>query len=263
MQIFSRFSLVFLLMPTQNAYAKWFFNMPQGVTPVSRSIYDLHMTIFWICVAIALVVFSVMIYALIYHRKARGVKADEFHEHPVLEVMWAVIPVLILVLMAIPATKVLMNMDNNAEPALTIKVTGYQWKWRYEYIGHGIDFYSLLSTPYEQIQNPKKRKNQWYLYEVDKPLVLPVHKKIRFIVTSNDVIHSWWVPELGIKRDAVPGFIYRTWTWIDEPGTYRGQCAELCGINHAYMPIVVKAVSESDFAQWLAQQKKKVTGSNA
>ncbi len=230
-------------------------NMTSGVTPVSRDIYDLHMTIFWICVAIGVVVFSVMFFTLFRHRKSRGVKPATFHEHPKLEIIWAIIPVLILIAMAIPATRVLMRMSDTSDATVNIKVTGYQWKWKYEYLDEGISFFSNLSTPLTQIQN-RAPKDKWYLLEVDRPLVLPIHEKIRFLVTSNDVIHSWWVPALGIKRDAMPGFIYESWARIDKPGIYRGQCAELCGINHGYMPIVIEAVTQEEYKKWLAQQSK-------
>lgn len=236
-----------------SAYATPTFNMQEGVTPISRDIYDLHMTIFFVCVGIAVVVFGVMTFALIRHRKSRGVKPATFHEHTRLEVFWAIVPVIILVIMAIPATRVLSRMSDTDASDVNIKITGYQWKWQYEYLDQGISFYSNLSTPTSQLQN-RAPKDKWYLLEVDKPLVVPIHKKIRFLVTSNDVIHSWWVPAFGIKRDAIPGFIHEAWTRIEKPGIYRGQCAELCGLNHGYMPIVVEAVSEKDYEAWLAKQ---------
>lgn len=237
------------------AAAAWHLNMPRGVTPTSKDIYDLHMTIFWICVAIGVVVFSVMIYALIYHRKSRGAVASKFHEHPGLEIIWAVIPFVILVIMAIPATRVLIAMDDTADADVTVKITGYQWKWQYEYLDQGISFFSILSTPPDQYQLHGNGKfDKWYLLEVDNKLVLPVNRKIRFLVTANDVIHSWWVPDLGVKRDALPGFIGEAWARIDKPGIYRGQCAELCGNGHGYMPIVVEAVSEAKFDQWVAKK---------
>ncbi len=229
------------------------YNMPEGVTPVSHKIYNLHMTIFWICVAIGVVVFSVMIYSIIMHRKSRGAVASQFHEHTSLEIFWAIIPFLILIGMAIPATKVLIDMNDTSRPDLTIKITGYQWRWQYEYLDQGISFFSSLSTPYQQIHN-KQQKNSNYLLEVDHPLVVPTNRKIRFLVTSNDVIHSWWVPALGIKRDGLPGFINETWAKIEKPGVYPGQCAELCGVHHAYMPIVVKAVPPEEFQAWVAKQ---------
>jgi len=232
------------------------YNLPQGVTPISHDIYNLHMIIFWICVAIAIVVFSVMFYSLVMHRKSRGVTAAQFHEHPVVEFVWALIPFLILVGMAIPATKVLMRMEDTKEPDINIKVTGYQWKWKYDYLDENISFFSNLSTPMEQIEN-KQPKGEHYLLEVDNPLVVPIHKKIRFLVTANDVLHSWWVPQFGIKRDAVPGFINEAWATIEKPGIYRGQCAELCGKNHGYMPIVVIAKNEQEYQQWIKDYREK------
>lgn len=232
------------------------YNMPEGVTPVSQKIYNLHMTIFWVCVAIGVIVFSVMIYSIIMHRKSRGVVASQFHENTSLEIFWAIVPFLILVGMAIPATKVLVQMNDTSNPDLTIKITGYQWRWQYEYLDQGISFFSSLSTPYKQIHN-QQQKNPNYLLEVDHPLVVPINRKIRFLVTSNDVIHSWWVPALGIKRDGLPGFINETWATIEKPGIYRGQCAELCGVNHGYMPVVVKAVTPEEFQAWVVQQNPK------
>ena len=230
-----------------------YFNLSPGVTPISRDLYDLHMTIFWICVIIGAIVFGVMFYAIWKHRKSKGHKAVQFHGSMKVEIIWAVIPFLILVGMAIPATYVLIRMSDNAKADINIKVTGYQWKWKYDYLDLGISFFSNLSTPRSQIEG-KQKKGKWYLLEVDKPLVLPIHKKIRFLVTSNDVIHSWWVPALGIKRDAIPGYIHEAWARIDKPGIYRGQCAELCGMDHAFMPIVVVAKTEADFNKWVAEQ---------
>lgn len=229
-------------------------NMPIGVTPISHQIYDLHMLIFWVCVWIGVVVFGVLFYSLIMHRKSRGYVAATFHEHPVLEVLWAIIPLLILVAMAVPATIVLMRMEDYRDSEITIKITAYQWKWKYEYMDQGISFFSNLATPMDEIQN-KIAKKEWYLLDVDHPLVVPINKKIRLLVTSNDVIHSWWVPELGIKRDAIPGFIHEAWALIEKPGVYRGQCAELCGVNHGFMPIVVDAKTDVEFANWLHTQK--------
>ena len=247
--------LLFIMMGMcHSAYAEVVLNLTPGVSPISHDIYNLHMTIFWICVAIAVIVFGVMFYSIIYHRQSRGAVASVFHEHPVVEVTWTIIPFIILVFMAIPATKVLVNMNNTAQEDVTVKITGYQWKWHYEYLEAGISFFSDLSTPYAQIHNQEK-KGENYLREVDHPLVLPIHKKIRFLITSNDVNHAWWVPDFGVKRDAVPGYINEGWTIINKPGTYRGQCAELCGINHAFMPIVVRAVTAEDYQQWIAQQK--------
>lgn len=238
--------------------AAWEVNMTEGVTAVSRNIYGLHMTIMTICVVIGLIVFGVMFYSIFKHRKSKGAVPQQFHESTLVEIVWTSIPFLILVLMAIPATKTLVEIYNTDEADVDIKITGYQWKWQYEYLGEDVSFFSNLSTPIEQIHNVRN-KNPNYLLEVDEPLVLPVGKKVRFLVTAADVIHSWWVPALAVKRDAIPGFINEAWTNIDVPGTYRGQCAELCGKNHAYMPIVVEAKSEEGYAQWLKDKKSEAS----
>jgi cytochrome c oxidase subunit 2 len=242
-----------LLLFSSNAFAEHAYNMPVGVTPISRDIYELHMAVFWMCVGIGVVVFGIMFYALIMHRKSRGHKAAQFHEHTMVEILWAVVPFFLLVAMAVPATIVLMRMQDVGDADLTVKVVGYQWRWQYEYLDQGISFFSNLSTTQDQIHNLAK-KSPDYLLEVDKPLVLPINKKVRFLVTANDVIHSWWVPALGVKQDAIPGFIHETWTTITTPGTYRGQCAELCGINHGFMPIVVVAKTQDEFNEWVKQQ---------
>ncbi|MGC1183336.1 cytochrome c oxidase subunit II [Legionella sp.] len=257
--LYKLITLLALLIAGQPVFAaadNWQLNMFEGVTPISQDIYYLHMVCMVVCAIIGVVVFGVMIYSLIHHRKSKGYKAASFHDNPRLELIWSIIPFLILVGLAIPATRVLIRMDNTKESDVTVKVVGYQWRWRYEYLDQGISYFSTLSTPLAQIQNTQP-KNEWYLLEVDKPLVLPINKKIRFLVTSNDVIHSWWVPELGIKRDAIPGFMYEAWAIIQKPGIYRGQCAELCGINHGFMPIVVEAVSPADFDKWVASQTLK------
>ncbi|ARG96281.1 cytochrome c oxidase subunit II [Legionella micdadei] len=234
---------------------KWQLNMYKGVTPISHDVYDLHMIAMVICAIIGIVVFGVMIYSLIHHRKSKGHTPATFHDNFRLEIVWSIIPFLILLGLAVPATKVLIRQDDSSDSDVTIKVVGYQWKWQYQYLDQGISFFSNLSTPFSQINN-QQAKGEWYLLEVDKPLVVPVNKKIRFLVTSNDVVHSWWVPELGVKRDAIPGFMHEAWARIEKPGTYRGQCAELCGINHGFMPIVVQAVNEEEFNQWVASQVK-------
>jgi cytochrome c oxidase subunit II len=245
----------FICAPAAFAADYWQMNMHRGVTPLSRDIYDLHMIAIYVCAGIGIVVFSVMFYALFYHRKSRGHKASSFHDNLTLEIIWSVIPFLILIALAVPATKVLINMEDSSDSDVTIKVVGYQWRWQYQYMDQGISFFSVISTPFAQIQNMEP-KNEWYLLEVDKPLVVPINKKIRFLVTSGDVVHSWWVPELGVKRDAIPGFMHEAWAKIEKPGTYRGQCAELCGINHGFMPIVVKAVTDKEFAKWVDMQPK-------
>jgi len=229
-----------LMLGSTAAFAEYGLNLPRGVTPISQEAYDLHMLIFWICVAIGVVVFGVMFISMLYHRKSRGAQPAQFHESTAVEIAWTIIPFLILVGMAIPATKALVAMEDTSNSDLTVKVTGYQWKWGYDYIDDGVSFLSTLSTPKEQIFD-KAEKSEDYLLEVDNPLVVPVNKKVRLLVTSSDVIHAWWVPELGMKKDAIPGFVNEMWIKIDTEGTYRGQCAELCGKDHGYMPIVVIA----------------------
>ena len=251
-----------LLAASGSVFADSAYNLTPGVSPISHDVYELHMTVLWICIVIGVVVFGAMFYAMYYHRKSRGAKAANFHSHTWLEVTWTVIPCLILIAMAIPATNVLLNMNNNDQEAVTIKITGYQWKWHYEYLEDNVSFFSNLSTPQDQIHN-KAPKGPHYLLEVDHPLVLPIHKKVRFLITSNDVNHAWWVPALGVKRDAIAGIINEGWTIIDKPGTYRGQCAELCGINHAFMPIVVLALPEQAYKDWIAKQKGEATAGEA
>ncbi len=242
-----------MAMPSMAEGSSW--NMTSGVTEISQQVYGLHMTIFYICCAIAAVVFGVMIYALIRHRKSKGAVPAHFHESTKVEILWTVIPFLILIGMAVPATSTLIAMEDPSEAELTIQITGSQWKWHYQYFDHDVAFYSLLATPAEQIANAEA-KGENYLLEVDKPLVLPANRKVRFLLTSDDVIHSWWVPAFAVKKDANPGFINEAWTKVDEPGTYRGQCAELCGKDHGFMPVVVKVLPEAEFDLWLAEQKQ-------
>ncbi len=251
-----------LTLYTAGTHAAWTVNLTPGVTDVSRSVFDLHMTIFWICVAIACVVFGVMFWSIFHHRKSRGAQAHHFHENTLVEVIWTIIPLGILVAMAVPATATLVEMYDTTEAELDVQVTGYQWKWRYDYLDHDLNFFSNLSTPREQISN-EAEKQEHYLLEVDRHLVVPVDTKIRFLLTSNDVIHSWWVPALAVKKDAIPGFINEAWTVINEPGVYRGQCAELCGKDHGFMPVVIEAVSQEDFSQWLADAKAAKTAESA
>ena len=255
-------TLFALLAASSSAYADTTLNLTRGVSPISHDVYDLHMAIFWICVVIGIVVFSAMFYSIVHHRKSKGAKPADFHSHTWLEIGWTIVPIIILILMAIPATKVLLNMNNNEQEDLTIKITGYQWKWHYEYIEDGISFFSNLSTPADQMHNLAP-KGKDYLREVDHPLVVPIHKKIRFLITSNDVNHAWWVPDFGVKRDAIAGLINEAWTRVDKPGIYQGQCAELCGINHAFMPIIVVALSEQGYKDWVAQQKGQATQGEA
>lgn len=238
------------------AHADFALNMPRGVTAISHDVYSLHMLIFWICVAIGVVVFGAMFWSIYHHRKSRGAIPAQFHESTLVEIVWTVIPMLILIGMAIPATKTLIRMADTRDAELTVKVTGYQWRWQYDYLNEGVQFFSTLSTPQAQIRNLAS-KGEHYLLEVDNPLVVPVGKKVRILTTAADVIHSWWVPDLGWKKDAIPGFINESWTLIEKPGVYRGQCAELCGKDHGFMPIVVKALPEAEFKQWLAQMQAK------
>jgi cytochrome c oxidase subunit 2 len=238
------------------AFADFALNMPVGVTGVSHQVYGLHMLILEICAGIGAVVFGIMGYSIWRHRKSAGAIPARFYRNHVLEVVRTVAAVLILVWVAFPATRVLRTMSDTSRSDLTVKVTGYQWRWRYDYLGEGVGFFSNLSTTQDAIHG-RSAKDPDYLREVDHPLVVPIHKKIRFLTTSNDVIHSWWVPELGWKKDAIPGFINDAWASIDRPGTYRGQCTELCGVGHAFMPIVVKAVPQPEFQEWLKGQKAK------
>ncbi|MFC5706101.1 cytochrome c oxidase subunit II [Aeromonas eucrenophila] len=228
------------------------FNMTRGATAISQRVYDLHMTIFYICCLIGLLVFGAMLWSIIRHRKSRGAKAAQFHESLRIELLWTAIPVLILVAMAVPATSTLLKMEDTSKADLTVLITGSQWKWHYKYLEHPVEFYSLLATDKKQISG-EAPKGEHYLREVDQPLVLPVGKKIRFLMTSDDVIHAWWVPAFAVKKDANPGYINEAWTKIDKPGTYRGQCAELCGKDHGFMPIVVVAKTAEEFDGWIAK----------
>ncbi|MBI3570311.1 MAG: cytochrome c oxidase subunit II [Gammaproteobacteria bacterium] len=244
------------------AFAEYGFNFQKPVTPIAHKLLELHNLIIIICVVIFVVVFGFMFYSIFAHRKSRGHKAAQFQENATLEVVWTVIPFLILVSMALPSTATLIEMDDTGKSDLTVKITGYQWKWKYDYPDQDVGFFSSLTTPSEQVEN-KTRKNEHYLLEVDNPIVIPVGKKVRFLVTANDVIHAWWVPQLGVKKDAIPGFINEMWARVDEPGIYRGQCAELCGKDHGFMPIVVNAVSPEDFTKWVAMQKDKAAAESA
>jgi len=241
------------------AHADWTLNLRQGVTPVSHDIYSLHMMVFTVCVLIGIGVFSVIFWSILRHRKSKGAVAAQFHESTTVEVVWTIVPFLILVAMAIPAAQTLVEMEDVSHPDLTVKVTGYQWMWHYQYVGQGVGFYSKLSTPRKAILNEEK-KPKHYLLQVDHQLVLPVGEKIRFLQTSGDVIHSWWVPALGVKKDAIPGYVNQNWARIEKPGIYRGQCAELCGRGHGYMPIVIRAVPRDQFEAWLQKQKEKQKG---
>ena len=239
---------------SQNALAEYAYNLQEPASQVARNVFQLHNFIMLVCLGIFIVVFGTMFYSLLKHRKSVGHKAAHFHENTTVEIIWTVIPFVILVGMAYPAAKVVIDMKDTSNPDMTIKVTGYQWKWGYDYLNDGISFYSNLSTPREQIQGTAA-KGEHYLLEVDEPMVVPVGKRVRLLITANDVIHSWWVPVLGAKQDAIPGFIRDSWFKADKIGTYRGQCVELCGKDHGFMPIVVEVVSEEDYKAWVAKKK--------
>jgi cytochrome c oxidase subunit 2 len=258
-----------------SVWADYALNMTEGVTETSKAVYDLHMIIFWVCVVIGIVVFGAMIYSMIAHRKSKGAVAAQFHESTTMEIIWTIIPIVILVSMAVPATKVLLAMEDTSDADMTIKVTGIQWKWKYDYVdgeAEGISFVSSLHPDHNEARllgagmTTEKLAEKFgdnYLLDVDKPLVVPTGKKIRFLLTAADVIHAWWVPELGWKKDAIPGFINESWTRLDEPGVYRGQCAELCGKDHGFMPIVVVAKNPADYAAWVAEQKGAAVAAEA
>ena len=232
-------------------------NMSPGVTEIGADIFELHMLIMWICVVIGVAVFAVMFYSIYAHRKSKGHQASQFHESTKVEVAWTVVPFLILIAMAVPATSTLLEVYDNDEAELDILITGYQWKWKYEYLvesGEPVAFFSNLATSQEEIYNTDKKGDN-YLLEVDEPLVIPTNTKVRFLVTANDVIHSWWVPEIAVKRDAIPGFINEAWTRVPEEGIYRGQCTELCGAYHGFMPVEVHAVSRDEFDAWMAAKR--------
>src|SRR5688572_9425986 len=240
------------------------YNLQPPVSIIAEQIYDLHTLIMWIIVGIFVLVFGVMAFAIVKHRKSIGHKAEQFHENTTVEIIWTIVPFIILIGMAYPATKTVIAMKDTSNPDITIKATGYQWKWGYDYLQEGISFYSNLSTPRDQIDGHNveaRNKNPNYLVEVDNPVVVPVGKKVRIITTANDVIHAWWVPALGLKQDAIPGFVRDTWFKADRVGTYRGQCAELCGKDHGFMPIVVEVVEPEKYAQWLATAKQKMAAS--
>jgi cytochrome c oxidase subunit 2 len=238
----------------------WQLNMGRGVTSSSEHAYDAHMISLWVCVVIGIIVFGAMAYSMFKFRKSKGAVAAQFSHNTTAEIIWTVIPVLILVIMAVPATKKLFALaDTRTGAEMTVKVTGYQWMWKYEYLGEDVAFTSRLAKQSDAFRQSKQvanvKDNPHYLLEVDNELVLPVNTKVRFLLTADDVIHAWWVPALGWKQDAIPGIVNDAWTDIKVPGVYRGQCAELCGKDHGFMPIVVRAVSKEDFQKWLASKK--------
>jgi len=281
----SSIGLALATVTSTSVFAEWQLDMTPGVTEVSQQVFDMHRTMLWWCVAIGVVVFGAMFYSMIMHRKSKGHEASQFHESTSVEIAWTVLPFVILILMAIPATKVLIAMSDTDDSALTVKITGSQWKWHYEYLdwegqgGLDLDYYSILSTPSEEIIRPVlasglfpkntakdsyredgiyPERDELYKRDVDKPLIIPTGRKVRFLITSDDVIHSWWVPDFAIKKDAIPGFINELWTLVPEgkEGIYRGQCAELCGKDHAFMPVVVEARSVEDFEKWMVDARE-------
>ena len=265
-----------LLLPL-GAWADWgALNMTKGVTEISNEVYDLHMRIFYICCAIGALVFGVMIVSMYLHRKSRGVKPADFHESTTVEIVWTVVPLVILIAMAIPAARVLIKMEDFSDSEMSIKVTAYQWRWQYEYMDSGVSFFSQLDPEHNKARQqgadvdlaaafPGKSFNgeeDVYLREVDNELVVPVGKKIRFLHTAADVIHSWWVEDLAIKKDAIPGFINENWARIEKPGIYRGKCAELCGRDHGFMPVVVRAVPQEEFDTWIAEKQQAMASAS-
>jgi len=250
------------------AFADWgALNMPVGVTEISRQVYGLHMAIFYICCIIGVLVFGVMFYSIFKHRKSQGAVAADFHESTTVEIIWTIVPLVILIAMAIPAARVLIKMEDFSDSEMSIKVTGYQWRWQYEYLDEGISFYSQLDAEHNAARQMDSGVDLTtldnYLMEVDKPLVVPVGKKIRFLHTAADVIHSWWVPALSVKKDANPGFINENWALIEEPGIYRGKCTELCGRDHGFMPVVVHAVSQEEYDAWVAEQQEQMASNES
>ena len=249
-------SLLITLFSSQT-FAAWDdVNMTEGVTAISKGVFELHMLIFWICVVIGVIVFGVMFYSMFAYTKKKNPNPSTFHENTKVELAWTIVPFLILVFMAIPASNTLTTIYDDSEGDINIQVVGYQWKWQYKYLEDEIDFFSNLTTDLDEIYN-KTPKGEHYLEEVDEVVVIPTGKKIRFLITANDVIHSWWMPDFAIKQDAIPGFINTAWTIVDKPGTYRGKCTELCGKNHAFMPIVVKVVPQDEYDAWVRNKKEQ------
>ncbi len=248
-----------LMFVSTELFAAAQMDLTPGVTEISQDVYDLHTLVLWICVVIGAGVFGVIFYSMFAHRKSKGAVAANFHDSMTVEVLWTVIPFLILVGMAVPAAKTLIKMETPADDAeVTIKITGYQWKWNYDYMHEGFNFFSNLATSSRDViyaDNNKEREGINYLLDVDNRMVIPAGKKVRFLMTSNDVIHSWWIPAFAVKKDAIPGYINEAWTIVPEPGVYRGQCAELCGKDHGFMPIVVEVKSEADYAAWVSEKK--------
>ena len=238
------------------AHAEYVLNMTKGVSTISNDIYDLHMLVMWICFVVGIIVFSVMAYSIMTHRKSKGAVASNFHESTTVEIIWTLVPLAILIAIAVPATATLLDLEDSSKSDVSIQVTGIQWKWRYKYLGEDVEFISSLSEENrDAVSASSPNSVEHYLRDVDKRIVVPVNKKIEFLFTSDDVIHAWWVPELAVKQDTVPGFINTSWAYIEKPGIYRGQCAELCGKDHGFMPIVVEAVTMPEYQKWLVAMR--------
>ena len=249
------FLILFITAPLINA--DWFaLNMTRGITDISNEVFELHMLIFWICVAIGVLVFGVMFYSMYAHTREKNPVPATFDDNHKLEIAWTIIPFLILIAMAIPASKTLIKMYDDTAGDINIQVTGYQWKWQYRYLEDDVSFFSNLATDWDEINNLVP-KGENYLQEVDEMVVIPSGKKVRFLITANDVIHSWWMPAFAIKQDAIPGFVNTAWTKVDVPGIYRGKCTELCGKNHGFMPIVVKVVEQDEYEEWVGIKKEE------
>ena len=249
------FLILFITAPLINA--DWFaLNMTRGITDISNEVFELHMLIFWICVAIGVLVFGVMFYSMYAHTREKNPVPATFDDNHKLEIAWTIIPFLILIAMAIPASKTLIKMYDDTAGDINIQVTGYQWKWQYRYLEDDVSFFSNLATDWDEINNLVP-KGENYLQEVDEMVVIPTGKKVRFLITANDVIHSWWMPAFAIKQDAIPGFVNTAWTKVDVPGIYRGKCTELCGKNHGFMPIVVKVVEQNEYEEWVGIKKEE------
>lgn len=253
-KVLTKITFVMSLIASTQAFSEGSdYNMSVGVTEVSKSIFELHMVIFWICVGIGVIVFSIMFWSLWKYRKSKGAVAADFDDNFWLEIGWTVAATLVLVWMAVPSTQVMVEAYDDAEGEINILITGHQWKWHYEYLEDEVGFFSNLSTSQEQIDG-EVPKGEFYLREVDEPLVIPTNTRVRFLITGNDVIHSWWVPDFAVKQDAIPGFINTAWTNVPEPGIYRGACTELCGIKHAFMPVVVRVVERDEYDDFIAQK---------
>ncbi len=247
---------------------RWGMNLQEPVTAIAADLHWIHWFVMWVCVAIFVLVFGVMVWSIVHHRKSKGYRAAEFHESTAIEITWTIVPFLIIVALSIPATRMVVEQKDTANADVTVKATGYQWRWGYDYLngeGEGISFLSTLKTPRDQIDDrlfpgakERREANNAYLLEVDNPLVVPVNKKVRVVITANDVIHAWMVPSFGVKQDAIPGFVRDSWFRAEKVGVYRGQCAELCGKDHAFMPIVVDVRSQEDYAKWVEEKKAEM-----